>query len=250
MENTNIIPVLNLELLQQKANEAAMKGAQNAIEEFYNSYNSPYKKAIEANLTNKGVDGNFDIPDIIGVLNDKFSQEIDKIANTAISKSFIPLVKNFLIREDSEIKFSDILKTFIKDSGFDSDDDLYSDDYTVEKVEDDSKSYKSSFVQYQVSNGKIGYELRFYKKDEKLTTLIALPYMLDDNGKYYRSYESKQTMKISLDGGATLEMPFTKGILENPFVSFIARLVIGNNNIIFDVEDFDEDMFPRDECHC
>ena len=58
-------------------------------------------------------------------------------------------------------------------------------------------------------------------------------------------------MKISLDGGATLELPFTKGILEDEFTSFIARLDIGNNNIVFDVDDFDEDMFPQDDhCHC
>jgi hypothetical protein len=79
---------------------------------------------------------------------------------------------------------------------------------------------------------------------------MSLPHTRNDNGKYFGSHESKQTMKISLDGGATLELPFTKGVLEDPFVSFIARLVIGNNNIIFDVNEFDEDMFPRHECHC
>ncbi|MFK5281440.1 hypothetical protein ACI3PL_17950, partial [Lacticaseibacillus paracasei] len=63
-----IKPVLNLEYLQQKANEYATKGVEDAIENFYNGYNSPYKKAIEENLKNKGVDNNFDIPDIIAVL--------------------------------------------------------------------------------------------------------------------------------------------------------------------------------------
>jgi hypothetical protein len=79
---------------------------------------------------------------------------------------------------------------------------------------------------------------------------MSLPYMMDERNKYSRSYQSNQTMKISLDDGATLELPFTKGILEDRFTSYIARLVIGNNNIIFDVTEFDEDMFPRDHCHC
>jgi len=249
MEAKVILPILDTEALQKKANDYAQKGAEKALEDFYTGYDSPYKKALIENLQNKGIDANFNIPDIIGMLNDRLTQEIDIIANTAISKTFIPLVKEFLTREESEIKFSQILEKFIEHSEFKYDDDLDMDDYTVEKIEDTGKSYRSSFFQYQISNGKIGYELRFYKNGEG-TTIMSLPYMLSENGKYYRNYESKQTMKISLDGGASLELPFTKGILEDSFVSFIARLVIGNSKIIFDVTEFDEDMFPKDECNC
>lgn len=249
MENTIITPVLNLEHLQQKANEHAQKGAEEAIKEFYNSYNSPYKKAIEENLKNKGIDNNFDIPDIIAVLNDKLSEQVDQIANSAIAKTFVPLVKEFLTREDSEIKFSYILQKFIESTDFKYDDDLDSYDYHVEKVEDEDRRFGISFFEYKITNGKIGYELRFYKNSEK-TTIMSLPYKIDDNGRFSVRFESKEKMKISLDGGASLELPFVKGILEDRFISFIARLVIGNNNIIFDVESFDEDMFPQNECHC
>lgn len=243
-----ILPVIDTNLLQQKANEYAMKGAEEALKEFYTSYNSPYKKAIEENLKNKALDHSFNIPDIVGVLNEKFSQEIDLIANAAIAKSFVPMIKEFLIRENAEIKFSAILKKFIEVTDFDRD-EIDIDDYTVEKIEDNSKSYSSSFFQYQISNRKTGYELRFYKNSEGIT-ITTLPYRQEENGRYNRGYEIKQVMKVSLDGGATLELPFTKGVLEDRFISFIARLVIGNNKIVFDVQDFDEDMFPQDECHC
>ena len=244
----DITPVISLEALQQKANEYAMKGAEEALKEFYTSYNSPYKKAIEENLKNKGLDHSFNIPDIIGVLNDKFSKEVDQIANQSIAKSFIPMVKEFLTREKSEIKFSEILKGFIGITDFNRD-EMDIDDYRVEKIEDLGKGYKSSFFEYQITNGKRGYELRFYSNSDGIT-IMSLPYTLNERGTYHGGYESKQTMKISLDGGVTLELPFTKGILEDRFVSFIARLVIGNNKIIFDVTDFNEDMFPEDECHC
>lgn len=249
MEN-HILPVINLELLQQKANDYAQKGAEECLKDFYTSYNSPYKKAIEENLKNKSIDNNFNIPDIIAVLNEKFSEEIDQIANTAVAKSFLPLVKQFLLREDSEIKFSDILKKFIECTDFQNDDDLDIYEYVVEKAEPrhNLKSLNDSFFEYQISNGKTGYELRFYQKEKDHTEIMALPYMKESNGRYHGGYESKQVMKISLDGGATLEMPFTKGILQDPFISYIARLVIGQNKIIFDVTGFDEDMFPREHC--
>lgn len=249
MENI-ILPVINSEDLQKKANEYAQKGAEEVLKEFYTGYKSPYKTAIEENLKGKGVDFAFDLPDIVGVINEKFSAEIDKIANTAVAKSFLPLLKQFLVREDPDVKFSDILKVFIKVSGFENDDDLEVYNYELTREEDTSKSYVSSFFEYKITNGKIGYELRFHKSSDRGTTIMSLPYMMDDSKKYTRQYSSTQKMKVSLDGGATLELPFTKGVLEDEFVSFIARLVIGNNNILFDVEDFDEDMFPRDHCHC
>lgn len=242
-------PVLNLELLQQKANEEAEKGALDAIKEFYTGYNSPYKKAIEQNLINKGVDNNLDIPDIIAILNDKISSEIDAIANTAIAKTFVPLVKDFLSREKTEVKFSEILEKFVEHTDF-KNDEHDRDDYTVEKIETyDSDSLRNTFPTYQISNGKIGYELHFHVNKE-VSTLMALPYVLKDNKKYYRDYEVKETMKISLDGGATLEMPFRRGILENDFVRYCARLIVGNCNVEFDMLDFEDSMFPESECHC
>lgn len=245
----HIIPVIDTELLQQKANEYAMKGAEDALKEFYTSYNSPYKKAIEENLKNKGLDHSFDIPDIVGVLNDRLTQEIDQLANAAIANSFVPLVKKFLTREEPEIKFSYILEKFIERTDFQYKSkneglDHYS--YTVEKVED---GY-NSFFNYRISNGELGYELKFYRKNKEKIEIMSLPCLIDEGGKSSYKYEIQQKMRISLDDGAALELPFTKGILEDDFTSFIARLVIGSNNIIFDVEDFDEDMFPYDHCHC
>jgi hypothetical protein len=247
----NLTPVLNLEHLQQKANEYALKGAEDAIKEFYNGYNSPYKKAIEENLKNKGVDNNFDIPDIVAVLNQKLSSEVDAIANAAIAKTFIPLVKEFLTREEANVKFSDILKKFIEHTDFNNDDFDIS-DYEVTKVEKESRSssLNDTFPVYQITNGKDGFELHFYRDKDKLT-VMSLPYTLTENKKYYgHSYERNEKMKLSLDGGATLELPFTRGILENNFVRFCARLIIGNSNIILDVENFEEEMFPEKECHC
>lgn len=250
MKLQTITAEIDLNLLQQKANEYAQKGAEDALKEFYTSYNSPYKKAIEENLQNKGIDRTFDIPDIIGVLNEKFTQEVDIIANTAISKTFIPMIKEFLTRVEPEIKFSMILEEFIKATDFEHNDDLDYYDYTVEIVKDDG-----SFMYLTVSNIEVSYEIHFYLKSKKedvkkVYEIYTLPYLKNPISKNYTSTKLSKTMKISLDGGATLEMPFTTDILTDKFMSFIAKLVIGNTQIHFDVTDFDEDMFPRDECHC
>jgi hypothetical protein len=246
-----ILPVLNTELLQEKANEFAMKGALKALEDYYMGYNSPYKKAIEEHLVGKGVDRAIEIPDIIGILNQSISKEIDLIANNAVSKSFVPLVKNFLTRAEGETTLSKILMEFIKYTGYEHDDELHTEDYTFEFKKDEG-----SFVYLEISNGKIGFELYFYlksKKDEtpKVYEIYTLPYIKDNSNKYsYREPSSSKNMKITLDG-VTLELPFVPNVLEDNFRAYIAKMIIANTKITFDVTDFNDDMFPeRDQCHC
>jgi hypothetical protein len=57
-------------------------------------------------------------------------------------------------------------------------------------------------------------------------------------------------MRIRLDERSYLEMPFTRGILEDSFMTFCAKLVLGNTKIEMDVDHFCFDMFPERECHC
>lgn len=243
-----ILPVLDTVVLQEKANEYAMKGALDAIKEYYTGYNSPYKKALEEKLINKGVDNVIDVPDIIGILNQSITSEIDMIANNAVSKSFVPLVKKFLTRANAEIKLSDILKEFINYSGYEYDNELHPDDFYLEVKKDDG-----SFTYLVINNAKEKFELHFYlksKKDElpKVYEIYTLPQVLDSSSRY--SGLTSQKMIVKLDG-VSLELPFMPNVLSNEFMSYIARLVIANTKITFDIDNFDEDLFPeRNECHC
>lgn len=249
METNVILPVLNTEDLQKKANEYAQKGAEDAIKEFYTGYNSPYKKALEASLANKGVDTAIEIPDIIGILNESISTEIDMIANNAVSKSFIPMVKRFLTRAAAELKLSDILKEFIELTDYKNDEDADVSDYSIDIQKEDG-----SFMYIEITNGKLTYRLSFYLKSKrgelpKIYEIFTLPIVSDSSNSYSPSSLSK-TMKLSIDG-VTLEMPFTPKVLEDNFVSYIAKLVIANTKITIDTKDFDEDMFPdKNGCHC
>jgi hypothetical protein len=231
MEN-QIVPVIDMAVLQEKANEAAMNGAIQVINEFYTGHKSPYKEALTQNMQGKGLDPSFELPDIVAVLNEKIATEIDTIANAAIAKTFFPLAKNFLTRTEENIKFSTILEKFIECMEYDAESDS-EESYTVEH-----RDSSSSFFYKILSNGKEKYTLHFYQKKE-YAELISLP---NHSEKYVT-----QTMKIRIDGAGSLEMPFTKCILDDPFMTFCAKLVLGNTKIEMDVEDFEDSMFPQVE---
>lgn len=240
MNNNEILPVLNTEELKLKANEYAMKGAIKCIEDFYSGYDSPYRKQIKEFLEGQQLHWGFNLPDIIATINDSLTKEIDLIANTAISKIFLPLVQKFLVREEKEILFSDLLKEFINCI---DDDDLEYDDYSVSVKKHDRHDWLTVILeapnhQYEFT---LHEEISSRKEKHLKYQLLSLP---------YKDGLRSQTMKISLDGGASLEMPFTKDILSDNFTSYLARVIIANSQITMDTQDFHEDMFPEDHCHC
>ena len=234
-----ILPVLDTAVLQEKVTEFAMKGAIESIKEFYSGYNSPFRKEIDKQLSQIQIGSGIELPDIISLINESLTKEIDLIANTAISKSFIPLVQRFLVREEKEIAFSDILREFVKSTD-------------AEHYDDWELSIKSS--QYEWLDVELSTEDRVYslclhrdyeskKQGIEKYRLLSLPRDHSQNEMY------GQKMRLSIDG-VTLEMPFTKDILHDQFTSYIARLVVGNCLITMDRRDFTEDMFPGNECHC
>lgn len=237
-----IIPSINTEELQIAANKYAQEGAVKTIKDFYTGYNSPYIKALEEKLLNRGFDHSFTLPDVVANINEALSVEIDKIANAAVAKTFIPLVTKILTRADAEMKFSGILEKFIECVRFEYDNDQNSDDFDID-VEKDGKS----FIRLVISNCDKRYEIGFYNEGthkEELKDVYTIFSLPKNHGK------SNQTMKIAIEN-ATLELPFTPGILHDDFIAFIAGLVMAKTKITFDVMEFNDDMFPsRGHCHC
>lgn len=243
---TQILPVIDIPTLQEKANEFAMKGAIETLKEFYSGYNSPYRKALEESLKTKAIDGMIDIPDILGILNDGISQQVDIIANTAIAETYLPLVKRFLTRAEPEAKLSDILKEFIRYTGFE-----YRNEYKPSHYEFEVESDDGYFMYINISNNSTSFRLAFSLKSKKedpkkVYELFTLP---RHNHKKEITSHYNQTMELSF-GGATLKMPFTKGVLDDDFISYIARMVIAKTQVTIDVDDFEEDLFPDRHCHC
>ena len=142
------------------------------------------------------------------------------------------MVQKFLTREAKELNFSDILKEFIEIT------DCEYDDCSVEVAE--NKSY--GWLDITLSSGEKEYKLTLHKDYEDKTkySIHSLP------GDYSKG---NSTMKLTVDG-AELEMPFTRDVLQDNFVSFVARLIIANTKITMDCKEFHENMFPQDECHC
>jgi len=232
-----LLPAIDPIELQKKATEYAMKGAIESIKEYYTGYNSPFKKAIDAELQKKGIGFGLELPDIIGVLNESFSREIDEIANSAIAQTFIPLVREFLVRAEPQMNFSDILKAFIGAMEVES-----IDDYDVSVEEHD----KFGWLSIRLSCGDKSYSFTLHKEGSEPTNK-ATKYRALGLPVYDSRNQPSMTLVIE---GARIEMPFTRDILKDRFITLIARMVIAKTEVTMDCKEFYEDMFPEKRCHC
>lgn len=234
-DTKEMLPTLDMEVLREKVNQAAMKGALASIEEFYTGWNSPFRKEIDNHLKLQELSYSaLCLPNIIGIINESLTNEIDLIANQAISKSFLPMVQRFLVRENKEINFSSILKEFIEATESKYDDSC---EVTIKKS-------VHQWLDINISCEKRSYNMTFhldYQSEKQGINKYQILRLPDYPDSFNRS---NQTMKLCIDG-ATLEMPFTKDILKDPFTSYIARLIMGCSLITMDVNDFQDDMFTN-----
>lgn len=235
----DILPVIDTAILQEKANEYAMKGAMESMKEFYTGYNSPYRKAIDEQLKKHEIGFPLTLPDIIGVINDSLAKEVDELANAAIAKTYVPLVRQFLLRIPKEIKFSDILKEFVE---------ITDKDYSSYELSIQEKDPKYGWLSVEVSCDEHSYSFTLHvdheskKQGKEKYQLLSLP----------NEYTSKdiygQKMTLSVDG-AKLEMPFNRDILKDKFNLYLSRIVLSDSLITMDCQEFERDMFPE-RCHC
>lgn len=235
----NLLITVDTDVLQEKAKEFALKGAISAIENFYTGFDSPYKKAITEQLQANTVDSHaLSLPDIIGLINEHLTIEIDAIANTAVAKTFVPLVTQFLTRQEKVANFSDILKEFIETAGYG---DKHRDDFNCICEKDKTHGWYN----VEVSDLKRSYSFTLHENYESKKTdrikyqLLSLP---------YTEKTDRSMMKITVDN-ASLEIPFTRDVLKDSFVSKLAGYIISDTIITMDITYFDDDMFTQ-ECYC
>jgi hypothetical protein len=180
------------------------------------------------------------LPDIIALINQTLSAEITALSHEAIAKTYLPLVRTMLTREEAEITFSQLLKEFIElldltseeECGIDMDIDKQYGWYNVKLWHTDDRHKKQN---YDLTLHEI-WETKKLPDQEKRYSILGLP------------REGTSTFDYVTDNGK-VTMPFTPDVLRDRFTAYCASLVMCKTKIYIDTKEFNEDMFPE-KCHC
>jgi hypothetical protein len=248
------MPVLDPAHLAEIAQKAAVKAAESEINDFYNGYSSPFKKAVREHLEKNIPSIHFDVVDIVKAINIGAQEQINMIAQESIARTYLPMLKKMLTRTDETVKFSDLLKEFIDHSDFDVEDDD-PDMYEVEIYQTWPESPSlSEYQTIKISNGELTYEFNEKMVNEeakdgtksKFLILKSLPKSVSPE----RFSTVVRDIKLDVDG-TELKIPFEPHALNDAFVNHCAALVISKSKIVMDVDNFNEDLFPeRGHCSC
>lgn len=225
---------INQDQLKEAIDKAALKGAVDVINDYYTGYNSPYKKALKEELEKKTINLiGLNLPDIIGLINDKMKQEIEVIANNAVAQTYLPMLQNSIFRHEKEVNFSEIIKKLIKVHDID-----YSNQDDWEIIIDESKEYKWLNISIEENKKKLYRFTMHYRKENEKYIILSLP---RNDGEWIK-YTNEETK-------TQVEIPMLPDFLSDEVNSLIASLIISGSEIELDCEGFEDWMFDE-KCHC
>jgi len=231
---------LDEEKLQKAAEDAAMRGAIKEIEDYYTGYDSPFRKSVKKKLESMAPSIHFELPDILGLINDKLANEIDKIANNFVNHSVVQNVTSILVGVDKDLKLSDVFRDCIKEADLTLDEDSVS--FGYEKHTD----HGWLSCDLQLGDKNYQFTLHEFKHEDKPTTykILSTPRLRSDY-----SSRSGSTYKVTA-GNAVVELPYISNIVADKVITYLTRLIISGTNITVDCDGISDDMFPERECFC
>lgn len=232
---------------QEKVNQYAQQGAEKAIMEYFTSYNSPYTKAIkeslEASVPKNGY--KLDLPDLMSLINEAMSSELNGMANKAVAQTFIPMISN-IASAPKKINFSEILLEIVEACGFEHDEDQWPDDYSIAVNENKDSRFDWIDINMRTPIGEYSFTMHSgIKEDGRVKTrrVLSLPYSCNIR------YNATQEMMIETEN-TKIKLPFNKEAMSDEVVRLFAKYVMFGTEITMDVMDFDQIDFPDRGCHC
>lgn len=105
-------PVIDMEAVQKVANEAATKAVIKEVEEYYNGWNSPYRKQIQEWLKQNAPSVRFELPEFGAAVIQSVKAEVDRIAQQVSASNFMQVIRNGIthqtLQEDGTLLMSQL----------------------------------------------------------------------------------------------------------------------------------------------
>lgn len=233
MNNGIVAPVLDIEKLQQVANEAAMHTAIKEIEDYYNGYNSPFRKQVQEYLKQNVPSPEIEIPNIVEEVQKSIVGEVEKIAKELSIKNCISTLRKGIthlpLEDDGSIKLSKVFDEMERDI------DIENGEWIEADVKEDG-FFTSKWLKVILTIKKENCEEKILEfilhdnnnddKHPNTKIVLSMPYHMNkwENAK----------IKIKDNEGLEIEMPMFHGLANDPVLLTIAKLVMYRTPVVVD----------------
>lgn len=228
-------PVLDKDIIQKAAQEAATKAALREIEDYYCGFDSPYRKQLREYLQKNAPSARLELPKFTELLSKSLSAEIENIVNKKCVESFAQEIRKAFSHLKEESDGTILLTTLAEDmmTYIDFDDSLYNNSFELE-VRDGRSSYlKDVYVTINEDDVEKKYKFTLMSNGSDGTyRVLSMPYTYDDNDLY--TANKKITLKTEK---CTVSFPMFSGVSNDHTLLVLARCIMFDAHIRID-QDF------------
>lgn len=230
---------LDEQKLQEMAQQYAMQGAEKAIKDFYTGYDSPFMKEVQRQLSEK-METNlfFELSQMTAAINQALNNKVSEMANTVVANTFLPMLNRMFSQERKTVvttqdlyeHFGDAMKEDLDDEFDPENMELLIEQKGIDTILDHRKLRfcycgETKFAIYLMESSS-------HSKDDNGNTLYMITELPGCSQYRMDNYPRERQMRIRLNEGATLEMPFTPDVLRDEFMRYVAGLLLTNTMVI------------------
>lgn len=231
-------PVLDKNIIQKAAQEAATRAALREIEDYYCGFDSPYRKQLREYLQENAPSTRLELPEFSEMLSKSLSAEIENIVNKKCAESFAQEIRRAFSHLKEESDGTILLSTLAEDmmSHIDFDDSEYDNSFELE-VRDDSFNMKDVYVTISEDDVEKKYNFTLMSNSSDGTyRVFAMPYTYDDNDLY--TADKKITLKTE---NCTVSFPMFSGVSNDHTLLVLARCIMFDAHIRIDQDYISKD---------
>lgn len=232
-------PVLDKNIIQKAAQEAATRAALREIEDYYCGFDSPYRKQLREYLEKNAPSTRLELPEFSEMLSKSLSAEIENIVNKKCVESFAQEIRRAFSHLKEESDGTILLTTLAEDmmSHIDFDDSEYDNSFELE-VRDNSSNYlKDVYVTISEDDVEKKYKFTLMSNSSDGTyRVLAMPYTSNDNDLY--TADKKITLKTE---NCTISFPMFSGVSNDHTLLVLARCIMFDAHIRIDQDYISKD---------
>lgn len=226
-------PVLDKNIIQMAAQEAATRAALREIEDYYCGFDSPYRKQLREYLQKNAPSTRLELPEFSEMLSKSLSAEIENIVNKKCVESFAQEIRRAFSHLKEESDGTILLSTLAEDMMYDIDfdDSDYNNSFELEVRNGSFSDWKEVCVTISKDDVEKVYKFSLSSNGRDGTySILSMPHKYDDD---HYSYD-KMTLKSEK---CTISFPMFSGVSNDYILLVLARCVMFDAHIRID-QDF------------
>lgn len=223
-------PVLDMNVIQKAAQDAAMKAALKEVEDYYLGYSSPYRKKLHEYLEKNAPSAKLELPEFSELISKSLSAEIENIVNKTCAERFAQELRSCFSHLKEEEDGTILLTTLANNmmAGIDFEDSDKNNSFDLEVSDGYFPSWKKVHVTIFEYDVERHYDFTLTNNvSDDTYSIISMPTKIDD--------EHYTTNKVNIRSEtSTISFPMFSGVTNDRILLVLARCVMFNARIRID----------------